>query len=69
MGLFRAAEKRHGRNNANENIPIGSRQIDQLAIYKRGGGGELGFTEKNLQLSWSERDDLTRNPIKKIEQI
>ena len=51
------------------NIPIGSRQIDQLAIYKRGGGVELGSTEKNLQLSWSERDDLTRNPIKKSNKF
>ena len=41
-------------NNANEHNMVKSQnwqEADQLAIYKRGRGAELGSTKKQLQLS------------------
>ena len=45
-------------NNANEHNMVKNlnwQEADQLAIYKRGQGVELGSTEKQLQLSGQNR--------------
>ena len=53
-GLFRANGRNDETNNANERNMVKNpnwQDADQLAIYKRGRGVELGSTKKQLQLS------------------
>ena len=54
MKIFRANGRNDESNNANEHSMVKNpnwQEADQLAIYKRGRGVELGSTKKQLQLS------------------